>query len=288
MPHGRLAPSRVRLTPMASPKVSFVTVCYRTPDLIRLLLKGIEEARFEFPFEYFLVDNGRDGTARMVRERFPWVTVIEPESNVGFGKGNNLAFQMAQGEYVMLVNPDLTVFRGEMEKLLAFADAEPRAGIIGPLVENPNGTRQESCTRLPTPLIPAYSRTFLGRTPFGRKALDRFLMRDLSHDAPHDVEAVYGAAMLVRRPVLDQVGHFDERFFMYYEDVDLCRRAKSAGWNVCYAPVARFAHYHQRESRIRAPWELLTNRLAREHIASGVKYFLKYRGTGDVRSMEAV
>lgn len=259
------------------PKVSFVTVCYRTPDLIRLLLKGIEEARFAFPFEYFLVDNGRDGTAQMVRERFPWVTVIEPTSNRGFAAGNNLAFQLAQGEYVMLVNPDLTVFRDEMEKLLAFADAAPQAGIIGPRVENPNGTRQESCTRLPTLFIPAYRRTFLGRTPFGRRALDQFLMRDVSHEEPHDVDAVYGAAMLIRRPVLQQVGHFDERFFMYYEDVDLCRRAKTAGWNVCYAPVARFSHYYQRESRIRAPWELLTNRLAREHIASGVKYFLKYR-----------
>ena len=177
----------------------------------------------------------------------------------------------------MLVNPDLTVFPGEMEKLVAFADASPQAGIIGPLVENPNGMRQESCTRLPTPLIPAYSRTVLGRMPFGRRALDRFLMRDVPHDVPHEVDALYGAAMLIRRPVLTQVGHFDERFFMYYEDIDLCRRAAAAGWNICYAPIARFVHYHQRESRIRAPWEIFTNRLTREHIASAVKYFLKYR-----------
>jgi GT2 family glycosyltransferase len=260
-----------------SPKVSFVTVSYRTPHLIRVLLKGIEEAKFAFPFEYFLVDNGMDGTVEMVRERFPWVTVIEPGRNLGFAAGNNLAFKEAQGEYVMLVNPDLTVFSGEVEKLIAFADEKNDVGIIGPLVENPNGTRQESCTRFPSVFMPVYRRTMLGKTSFGKRAIDSYLMRDLSHDAPHEVDAVYGAAMLIRKPVLDAVGHFDEQFFMYYEDVDLCRRVKNAGHRVMYAPVARFVHYLQRESLIRAPWEVFTNRLARAHIASGVKYFLKYR-----------
>jgi GT2 family glycosyltransferase len=260
-----------------NPKVSFITVCYRTPHLIRVLLKGIEDARFVFPFEYILVDNGGDGTAQMVRERFPWVTVIEPGENIGFAKGNNLGFQKATGEYVMLVNPDLTVFPGEMEKLVTFADSLPEAGIIGPLVVNPNGTRQESCTRFPSILMPAYRRTFLGRTPWGKRAIDRFMMRDVNHDEVHDVDVVWGAAMLIRKPVLDQVGHFDEQFFMYYEDTDLCRRVWQKGWRVVYAPVAKFAHYHQRESRIRAPWEIFTNRLARAHIASGVKYYLKYR-----------
>lgn len=261
------------------PKVSFVTVCYRTPHLIRVLLKGIEEAKFSFPFEYFLVDNGGDGTAQMVRERFPWVTVIESADNIGFGAGNNIAFRQATGDYVMLINPDLTVFSGEMEKLLAFGDTTPDAGIVGPLVQDPNGERQESCTREPNLLMPLYRRTGLGRTPWGRRAVDTYLMRDVSHDAPHDTHAVYGAAMLIRRPVLERVGHFDERFFMYYEDVDLCRRAREAGFRVVYAPVARFAHYHQRESRIRTPWDLIKNRLARIHIASSVKYFLKYRGS---------
>lgn len=262
-----------------SPKVSFVTVCYKTPNLIRVLLRGVESAGFEFPFEYFLVDNGGDGTADMVRRFFPWVTVIEAGGNVGFGAGNNAAFRRARGEYVMLVNPDLTVFPKEMEKLLAYAGAHPDAGIMGPCVENPNGTRQESCTRFPDPLtMPLYRRTVLGRTPWGRRATGRYFMRDVDHAKAHDADAVYGAAMLMRRKVLDDVGMFDERFFMYYEDVDLCRRAWMRGWRVVYVPEARFTHYHQRQSLIRAPWELFTNRTARAHIASGVRYFLKYRG----------
>lgn len=259
-------------------KVSFVTVAYKTPNLIRVLLRGVERAKFSFPFEYFLVDNGQDGTADMVRNLYPWVTVVDAGGNVGFGAGNNAAFRRATGEYVMLINPDLTVFPGEMEKLLAYADANQDIGIAGPKVENPNGTRQESCTRFPTPLMPLYSRTMLGSTSAGRDAMDRYHMRDVDHGDCHDTETVYGAAMLIRKKVLDDAGMFDERFFMYYEDVDLCRRAWMRGWRVCYAPVARFVHYHQRQSLIRAPWELLTNRIARVHIASGIRYFLKYRG----------
>lgn len=254
-----------------------MTVCYNTPHLIRLLLQGVERARFAFPFEYFLVDNGNDGTAQMVRERFPWVTVIEPKENIGFGRANNLAIQQAKGEYIMLVNPDLTIFAGEMEKLVQYADANPAAAIIGPRVENPDGSRQESCTREPTPLIPLYRRTLAGRTPQGQRAIHAYFMRDVDHNTSHHAPTVYGAAMLIRRQALATIGTFDERFFMYYEDVDLCRRAREAQWEIHYAPVARFVHYHQRESRIHAPWELITNRLARTHVESGVKYFLKWR-----------
>jgi GT2 family glycosyltransferase len=263
---------------IVQPKVSFVTVCFNTPELIRVLLRGVEQARFSFPFEYFLVDNGHDETADMVRSLFPWVTVIRSGRNVGYGAGNNLAFRRARGEYVMLVNPDLTVFPGEMERLLACMDSHPRIGVLGPRVDNPNGTRQESCTRFPSLLMPAYRRTALGKTPWGKRALDQYFMRDIPHDEIHDTDALYGSAVLIRGEALREIGHFDERFFMYYEDVDLCRRAWERAWRVTYAPVARFVHYHQRQSHIRGPWELLTNKLVRIHIASGVKYVLKYWG----------
>ena len=261
-----------------SPKVSFVTVAYKTPHLIRLLLKGVEAAKFAFPFEYILVDNGGDGTAAMVRERFPWVTVIEPGENLGFAKGNNLGIHQASGEYVMLTNPDLTIFPGEMEKLVAFAEANPVAGLVGPRLEHPNGERQVTCTRFPHIAIPAFRRTFLGKMPFGKRIVASHLMEDVDHTQSHDADVLYGAAILARRHVLAEIGHFDERFFMYYEDVDLCRRAWEKGWRVVYAPVARFAHYHARESMIANPLELFTKPTTRYHIASSIRYHLKYRG----------
>ncbi|MBD3250920.1 glycosyltransferase [Candidatus Uhrbacteria bacterium] len=263
---------------MDRPRVTFVTVCYNTPHLVRLLLRGLEESGCNIPYEYLLVDNGSDGTAEMVRTRFPWVRVIQPGRNLGFAKANNLAFAEAQGEYVMLINPDLTFFPGEVERLIAFAEACPEAGVIGPRLENPNGERQETCTRFPHPLMPVFSRTFLGRLPWGRRALQRYHMHDVSHEVPHEADAIYGAAVLIRKRVLEEVGDLDERFFMYYEDVDFCRRTWEMGWKVVYAPVARFVHYHQRESMISAPWQVLTNRLVRIHITSGVRYFMKYRG----------
>src|SRR5262245_45057495 len=137
-------------------KVTFITVAYNTPHFIRNLLKGVEAAQFAFPFEYILVDNGSDGTADMVRVRFPWVRVITGQGNVGFAAGNNLGLKVATGDYVMLVNPDLTLFAGEIEKLIAFADADPSIGFVAPKLLNPNGTIQHNVHRFPRLLTPAY------------------------------------------------------------------------------------------------------------------------------------
>ncbi len=259
--------------------VSCITVCYKTPDLIRNLLSGIERARFSFPFEYFLVNNNPgDETSTFVRARFPWVTVIDAPRNVGFGAGHNLAFARASGEYLMLLNPDLTVFAGEMEKFLAFADAHPEIGIFGPRVLNPNRTIQRTFHRFHTPLIPVYRRTFLHRTSVGRRAIAWFFMEDTDATSVQDVDGIFGAAMLIRADALAAIGFFDERFFMYFEDVDLCRRAWMHGWRVCYAPIAEFVHYHQRESNVRHWWQAFGNRLSRAHVASAIQYFWKYRG----------
>ncbi len=260
-------------------KITFITVCYKTPDLIRNLLKGIEAAEFAFSFEYIVVDNyPGDGTGEMLRLRFPWVHVIDAPYNVGFGCGNNLALRVARGEYVMLINPDLTIFRGELEKLLVFADEHPDIGILGPQLLNPTRTVQRTFYRFPSALIPLYRRTPLGRLACGQRAVEKYFMQAADPQSSFDVDGLFGAALLIRSSALHSIGLFDERFFMYFEDVDLCRRAWECGWRVCYAPVARFIHYHQRESDVRRWWQMLLNPISRAHIASAVKYFWKYRG----------
>jgi len=267
------------------PLVTFVTVNYKTPHHIRQLLKGVEEANFRFSFEYILVDNASaDGSIEMVRERFPWVRVVENPKNSGYGAGNNLALADARGEYVMLFNPDVMVFPCEVEAWLEWMHARPDVGISGPRILNPDGSDQESCYRFPNLLTPVLRRTFVGRMPGARKALDRYTMKAMNRSLEQDVDWVLGAAMLIRKSVLESVGHFDERFFMYFEEADICRRAWSAGHRVTYAPVARFMHYHGRESRIRFPWEFVTNKLARVHLMSGLKYFLKHLGSPDPRT----
>lgn len=260
-------------------KVSFITVGYKTPGLIRQLLRGVEDAAFGFPYEYFFVNNAPgDGTSEMVRAAFPWVSVMDAPRNLGFGRSNNMAAGCAAGEYLMLLNPDITVFAGEMEKLVAHADAHPEAGIVGPKLLNPDRTVQRWYYRFPTPMVPVCRRTPIGRTTWGARILDRYFMSDADPNAVGDIDGLFGSAMLVRRNAYVELGGFDERFFMYFEDIDLCRRAWEAGWRVRYAPVASFVHYHQRESYSRNPFRLVTNPLVREHIKSGMKYFMKYRG----------
>lgn len=270
--------------PAKNPKVSLITVNYKTPHFIRHLLQGVEEAKLNFPFEYFLVDNdSRDQTVSMVKEKFPWAKVIASKKNIGFGGGNNLAIKQAKGEYVLLMNPDLTLFPGELEAWIDWMDANPDVGISGPRIVNPDGSDQDSCYRFPHLFIPLYRRTFLGRIWFARKSVEQYLMKDMDRTKEQEVDWVLGAALLVRRELLERIGAFDERFFMYFEDADLCRRAWSAGMRVVYTPVAKLIHYHQRQSRTRFAWQAILNPVTRIHIASGFKYFRKYRGKPNPR-----
>lgn len=259
------------------PLVSFITVNYRTPHFVRHLLQGIEAARPTFSFEFFLVDNGsEDDTARLVRERFPWVKLIALPKNVGLGAANNVALAQATGEFVFHLNPDLTIFPGELEKWLSWHQERPDVGISGPRMVHPDGSDQDSCYRFHTLLTPFYRRTFLGKTTPGKRAIETFLMKDMDRSQEQDVDWVLGAAMLIRRDVLERIGGFDERFFLYFEDADLCRRAWKAGVRVVYTPVSKVVHYHRRESRTRFAFQILSHPVARMHLMSGIKFFLKY------------
>ncbi len=122
-----------------------------------------------------------------------------------------------------------------------------------------------------------YRRTILGKTPWGKRALERYFSQDSDREQEQDVDWLLGAALLMRREVSEKIGHFDERFFLYFEDEDLCRRIWEAGSRVTYTPVAFFVHFYQRESQVSHLWEVLTNRKTRMHIKSGVQYFWKYR-----------
>jgi len=262
------------------PKVSFVTVCYKSPNLIRLLLKGFEQSKISVQHEYFLVDNAPgDGTGDMVRSNYPWVKVIDAPKNVGFGAGNNLAIRRARGEYVMLVNPDLTIFPDEIEKMVEFLDEHPDVGFVGPRLLNPDGSKQDSCYRFPNPMIPIYRRSPIGRTPWGKRAIHHYLMKEkVNQDKPMEVDVLMGSAILMRKRALEEIGLFDEFFFMYFEEVDICRRAWNYNWRVVYAPQAKLVHYHARGSVITWPWQVFTHKLARTHVRSALYYFWKYRG----------
>ncbi|HTK59840.1 MAG TPA: glycosyltransferase family 2 protein, partial [Candidatus Baltobacteraceae bacterium] len=175
--------------------------------------------------------------------------------------------------------PDTMLEIGALETMTAYMDAHQDVGVLAPKLTHPDGSRQESAHRFPTPWIPIYRRTPLGRLPQAKAELDRYAMRGETGDDAMDVDWAEGAAMFVRRKAIDEVGMFDERFFVYFEDADWCRRFWSKGWRVVYFPVASILHYHRRESADTG-WFLapFTNKVSRIHIQSAVKYFMKWKG----------
>ncbi len=226
-------------------KLSIVIVSWNTRDLLAACLDSIAReqdalAGAGVQVETFVVDNvSCDGSAVMVQQHYPWVRLLVNEENVGFARANNQALALCQGDYVLLLNPDTELQPGALGTLLAFMDAHPEAGAVGARLLNGDGTLQESCSPAPTLARECWRLLHLDRLhpyacyPMGRWPLDR----------PRQVEVVQGAALLVRRSVLDQVGWLDPDYFIYSEEVDFCRRIRAAGWAIYWVPTAAVVHY---------------------------------------------
>jgi hypothetical protein len=193
--------------------------------------------------EILVVDNASsDGSADMVAERFPQARLHRSPKNLGFPGGNNVGYRLSHGRYFLLLNSDTVVAPGAFAELVAFADARPRVGIVGPRVLNPDGSLQMSCRRFPTLGAGLFRNTPLGRLfPNNRYTRD-YLMTDWSHDEPRAVDWVSGCCLMARREMIEEIGLLDEGFFMYCEDVDWAYRAGQAGWEVYYDPKATILH----------------------------------------------
>lgn len=258
--------------------LSAVIVNFNSGALTRACIESILAQELNFPFEIIVVDNDSDDeSVGVLRDEFPEVSVIANQRNRGFGAGVNQGLQQARGEFVLILNPDVIVLPGSLPVAVAYLQQHSDIGVLGAKLINPNGRLQYSCFRFYTPATIVYRRTVLGKLARGRAAVDRFLMKDYDHTRPVEVDWLMGSCLLVRTAVVHQVGGMDERFFMYFEDVDWCRRMWEAGWRVVYLPQAVFSHYHQRSSQ-GGFFRVLTNWTTRAHITSAFKYFWKYRG----------
>lgn len=264
---------------MSAPRLSIIILNYKTKGLLKQCLRGIAEAHLPFAHEVIAVDNhSQDGTPDMVHEEFPAVTMVSSPTNVGFAAGMNLGYRHAQGDYILILNPDVAIFRGAVEVLLRYMDQHSEVGLAAPRLINPDGSYQFSCYRFYSVLTPAYRRTPLGKLPFARNQLRKFLMMDWDHGDNRPVGWVLGGCMCIRREAIERVGFFDERFFLYFEDVDLCRRLWQAGWQVHYVAAAEMVHYHQRLSAENPGLKGLFSYPTRVHIQSWIRYVSKYLG----------
>ncbi len=258
--------------------LSIVILNYKSKGLVKQCVKTIGLAAPKPSYEIIVVDNdSRDGTGEMLAALFPHVKFIQSPANLGYAAGNNLGIKAATGRYVVIMNPDITVRPGSFEAMVAFMDLNPDVGIMGPKLVHPDGSLDASCYRFPEYAIPVYRRTPLGRLPAGKRAVASYLMEDYDHETTRDVDWLLGATLMVRREALDAVGLLDERFFLYFEDTDWCRRFWKAGWRVVYFTGANMVHYHERLSA-QGSWLVSPLRKStRIHIASCIKYFAKWR-----------
>ncbi|MEY4722850.1 MAG: hypothetical protein RLZZ324_363 [Candidatus Parcubacteria bacterium] len=262
--------------------LSIVILNYKTRGLTKQCVKTVLQFPPTRPYEIIVVDNASgDGTGEMLAERFPAAThpqirFIQSPVNAGFAAGNNVGIRAAKGEYVMLMNPDIIVKPMAFDAMLAHMDANPDIGALGPKLVKPDGSLDSSCYRFPTRAVPLYRRTPLGRLAAGRKALSDYLMHDFDREGTTDVDWLLGAVLMVRRSAMEQVGLLDERFFLYFEDTDWCRRFWSAGWRVVYFAGARMVHFHERLSAQGSWFMGPFRRSTRVHIASWIRYFRKW------------
>lgn len=259
--------------------VSIIIVNYRTRGLVKQCLKSIRRAAIKPTYEIFVVDNdSRDGMRAMLREEFPEVKGIFMPKNVGFAAANNVAMRESKGRYFFILNPDTELLNGTIEKMVETMERRKDIGVVAPKLVHPDRSRQESTHRFPEPLIPIYRRTPLGRMTKAKFALDRYFMRGEIDEKETEVDWAEGAAMFVRREAIENVGMFDERFFVYFEDADWCRRFWEHGWKVVYQPKAEIIHYHRRESADGSWFTGLFKPVTRIHVESAIKYFLKWHG----------
>jgi GT2 family glycosyltransferase len=240
------------------PLVDLVIVNYRSYDELTRCLSSLEPARGAF-HQVTVVDHESDlAAASRISRQFPWLVLIERTDNEGFATGVNLGVRASSSPFVLLLNPDCVAEGAAITHLLDFATANPEAGVIGPRILNPDGSVQGSARR-----FPGLSTLFAGRSSwltrtFPNNPLSRWNLPGRSDSGePQIVDWLSGACMLVRRSAFDQIGGMDERFFLYWEDADFCRRLAQRGSRVVYLPSASIVHAGGRSS-IHAYRESLT------------------------------
>jgi len=218
------------------PDVSVVVVTF---DALPWVERCLETVRGH---DVVVVDHGStDGTLELVRGRFPDVRVIE-QDNRGMGGGNNAGMRIASGRYWLLLNSDAWVVGDGLERLVAFADAHPEAAVVGPRLSNTDGTLQRSARAEPSVWRLTTEYAGVRKLAPGSSLLNPLYLGGFDHTTVREVDWLSGAALLVRREAADEVGLFDESFFMFSEEVDWLTRFRRAGWAVLFYPAAEVVH----------------------------------------------
>lgn len=271
---------------MSELTLSIVILNYNAKSLLRLCLKNLLDLKLPFPFEIIVVDNAsRDGSEEWMKQQypqkaFPNIQYIQNSKNLGYAAGNNIGIKQAKGRYILILNYDV-IFGSAQEvvRCIQYLEEHPEVGMLGPKLLNTDGSVQHSCYRPYTTFTPLYRRTPLGRLPWAQQDLARHLMFDFDHLETRSVDWLMSSCVFIPKAVFEHIGYFNERFFLYFSDFELCDRLAHHGWKVIYFPEVTAIHYHRRVSASGSQWGGLTSMLnytTRVHVKDWVQY-LKQR-----------
>ncbi len=260
------------------PLVSAIIVTTWTPQDAVKCVQALLKQTIASEIEILVIDNHSEddsiGTMRVHFGHHPQVRLLESNRNRGYGGGNNYAARYARGEYLLIINPDNELEPTGLERMVQTFRADPGIGVLAPKLQFSDGSVRDSARSFPSFFDVLVKRTFLQY--FFPHRMRRYLQTDAPHVPLRDVDWVVGACLFFRKDFYDQLGGFDERFFLFFEDIDLCRRTHVAGKRVVFASTIVAQDRKQRLSG-GGFFSLLFRRTGRIHITSALKYFWKWR-----------
>lgn len=266
-------------------RVSVVVTHYKSVPALRASLTAIREHADADRTQVIVADSEEQpGTAAEVAALVPSATYIGFEDDAGYAVSVGAALKVATAPYVLILNADVRISADTIDTLVAALERDPRLGIVAPVLRYDDGSLQDSAFRFYRPTSVLHRRTFTGRTAWGRAALQRFAAPsraveralEAGSDEPVESDWVLGAAIMVRRAAVDEVGPPATRYWMYFEDVDWCLRMWHTGWRVAVVPSTTAFHTYGRASRGKGPLALWKNQMARVHLRSGYRFFREH------------
>lgn len=253
--------------------VSIITVTWNSKDFIVKQIQSVKDAAKNITIEQIVVDNGStDGTVEMITEKFPEVRVIANKENKGFGVANNQGVLMSKGEHVLFLNPDMILHPGSLDMFVGWMDKNKRVGIASPRLLNKQGNFNWNTAPRRFPRVWEQIAIILKLPHIFPGLLDAYRMKGFDSSREQEVDSVQGSCMLVRRELIEKLGRaFDPRYFIWFEDVDLCREADRLGFTVMFTPVVSAIDYSGQSFKKRSTWWK-----QKQYITSMFIYFRKW------------
>ena len=264
--------------------LSIIIVNWNTRDLLKACLRSVYAETRGLTFEVFVVDNAStDGSPEMVRTEFPQVRLIQNNVNVGFAKANNQAIALSKGRYILLLNPDTLLRDNAFSRMVHFLRSHPDIGALGCKILTSEGKIDlRGAKGFPSLLGEFFELTRLSYRFPRSKFFGNYLMTYWDHEDSREVDVLSGACLMIRREALEQVGLFDERFFLYGAEVDWYYRLKRMGWKVFYYSEAEIIHIGSQSTR------QLGEKMGLERFRSRYRLFCKHKGKGYARAYKAL